>query len=170
MFTFCPNPSTGRDLTIVYLLQSLEQSFITKSMIEGMIMRWCEQGKPLFMASKEFKDRLLQNILLEVNLNLLKWTTVTSDIDIFEIMTMLILFSRCNLQEKLQLIFTLFCFDKNMVMCRSELKFMIGKISCAVAMTFQIKKSYVHSIAEELSEYILPENYDNFQSIDSDED
>jgi len=106
-------------------------------------MRWCEQGKPLFMASKEFKDRLLQNILQEVNLNLLKWTTVTSDIDIFEIMTMLIIFSRCNVQEKLHLLFTLFCFDPNLIMCRSELKFMVGKVSCAVAMTFQIKKSYI---------------------------
>ena len=40
-------------------IESLEQSFITQTMLEGMIMRWCEQGKPLFMASKEFKDRLL---------------------------------------------------------------------------------------------------------------
>lgn len=127
-------------------------------MIEGMIKRWCEQGKPLFMASKEFKDRLLQNILQEVNLNLLKWTTVTSDIDIFEIMTMLIIYCRCSLKEKLYLLYTLFCFDKNMQMSRTELNFMIGKICCAIAMTFQIKKSYVHDIAEELSECILPDD------------
>ena len=85
-------------------------------------------------------------------------------------MTILIIFSRCNLQEKLHLIFTLFCFDKNMMMCRSELKFMVGKVSCAIAMTFQIKKSYVHDIAEDISEFILPENYDTFSSMDSDED
>lgn len=28
----------------------------------------------------------------------------------------------------------------------------------------------MHDIAEEVSEFILPENYDNFSSIDSDED
>ena len=122
------------------------------------------------MASKEFKDRLLQNILQEVNLNLLKWTTVTSDIDIFEIMTMLILYSRCTLREKLYLLFTLFCFDKKMFMTRTELNFMIGKICCAVAMTFQIKKSYVHDIAEELIECILPEKMDSISSADFEED
>ena len=47
---------------------------------------------------------------------------------------------------------------------------MVGKVSCAIAMTFQIKKSYVHDIAEDISDYILPENYDTFSSMDSDED
>ena len=103
-------------------------------------------------------------------MNLLKWTTVTSDIDIFEIMTVLIIFSRCNIQEKLHLLFTLFCFDPNLIMCRSEVKFMVGKISCAIAMTFQIKKSYIQEIAEDLTEYILPEDFENFQSQDSDDD
>lgn len=122
------------------------------------------------MASKEFKDRLLQNILQEVNLNLLKWTTVTSDIDIFEIMTMLIIYSRCPIQDRLYLLFNLFCFDKTLVMSRTELDFMIGKVCCAIAMTFQIKKSYVHDIAENLSECLLPDNMDKVMTIDEEED
>ena len=33
---------------------------------------------------------------------------------------------------------------------------MIGKVCCALAMTYQIKKSYIHDIAEDLCETILP--------------
>lgn len=38
---------------------SLEQSFVTCNMIEEMITKWTEYGKPLFMIPKDFKERIL---------------------------------------------------------------------------------------------------------------
>jgi hypothetical protein len=71
-------------------------------MIQDMIDRWNDLGKPLFMVPKEFKDRILMNMDSEVKLNYLKWLTQGLDIDIFEIMTMLILYSRCEIEKKLK--------------------------------------------------------------------
>jgi hypothetical protein len=44
-------------------------------MIEEMLDRWKQIGKPLFMVPKEFRDRILLNIDTEVKLNYLKWLT-----------------------------------------------------------------------------------------------
>ena len=74
-----------------------------------MLDRWCDLGKPLFMVPKEFKDRILINMEVEVKLNYLKWLTHGLDIDIFEIMSMLILYSRCELEKKLQRKFFIGC-------------------------------------------------------------
>ena len=71
-------------------------------MLQDMLDRWQDLGKPLFMVPKEFKDRILMNMDIEVKLNYLKWLTQGLDIDIFEIMSMLILYSRCELEIKLQ--------------------------------------------------------------------
>ena len=75
-------------------------------MLQDMLDRWQDLGKPLFMVPKEFKDRILMNMDIEVKLNYLKWLTQGLDIDIFEIMSMLILYSRCELEKKLQCKFT----------------------------------------------------------------
>ena len=71
-------------------------------MIQDMLYRWADLGKPLFMVPKEFKDRILMNMDAEVKLNYLKWLTQGLDIDIFEIMSMLTLYSRCELEKKIQ--------------------------------------------------------------------
>lgn len=121
-------------------IESLENSYLNESMIEEMLDRWREMGKPLFMIPKDFRDRVLLNIDQEVKLNYLKWLTQSLDIDIMEVMTMLIVFSRCDLQIRLKLLFQLFCFNKNMTMNRKELTFMLNKISASIAQTYQIKK------------------------------
>ena len=67
-------------------------------MLKEMLERWQELGKPLFMPPKEFKDRILQNMDSEVKINYLKWLANTLEIDIFEIMSVLILYSRCDIK------------------------------------------------------------------------
>ena len=66
-------------------------------MLIEMIERWQDMGRPLFMIPKEFKDRILLNMETEVKLNYLKWLTQGLEIDIFEILTSLIIYSRCDL-------------------------------------------------------------------------
>jgi hypothetical protein len=56
-------------------MESLENSFITASMLNEMIERWTEYDKPLFMAHKEFRDKILQNMEGEAKLNYYKWST-----------------------------------------------------------------------------------------------
>jgi hypothetical protein len=45
--------------TSLLYLESLEKSYITDSMINEMLDRWRDLGKPLFMVPKEFKERIL---------------------------------------------------------------------------------------------------------------
>ena len=82
-------------------MESLENSFVNDVMLQEMIERWQELGKPLFMVPKEFKDRILQNMDSEVKINYLKWLTNGLEIDIFEIMSMLIIYSRCDNEKKM---------------------------------------------------------------------
>lgn len=52
-------------------LQSLEQSYVTQQMVDEVMRRWQDHGKPLFMVPKDFKDRLLLNMDQEIKLNYL---------------------------------------------------------------------------------------------------
>jgi len=40
---------------------SVEASFISEKMIQTMLSRWEDIGKPLFLSPKEFKERILTN-------------------------------------------------------------------------------------------------------------
>ena len=55
-------------------IESLENSYINEAMVQEMIERWQDMGKPLFTNNKDFKDRILLNMDTEVKLNYLKWT------------------------------------------------------------------------------------------------
>ena len=104
-------------------------------MINEMIERWCDMNKPLFMVPKDFKDRILLNIDQEIKLNYLKWLTQGLEIDMFEILTMLIIYSRSDLKTRLELIFDLFCYNNSKRMNRNDAYFMINKICCAIGTT-----------------------------------
>ena len=54
--------------TILYL-ESLEQVFFTEEGLIDIISRWTDLGKPLFLAPKDFKDKILSNMESEVKLN-----------------------------------------------------------------------------------------------------
>lgn len=104
-------------------------------MLQEILERWHDAGKPLFMAPKDFKDRILLNMDMEIKLNYLKWLTQGLEIDIFEILSMLILYSRCDMKTKMKTIFLLFCYNQNQTMKRQELNFMLSKLCCAIAVT-----------------------------------
>lgn len=105
-----------------------------------MLDRWKAMGKPLFMVPKEFRDKILVNFDTEIKLNYLKWLTQSVDIDIFEIMSILIIYSNCSLAQRMNFLFLLFCYNPAMVMDQNEIAFMFSKLSCAIASTLQIKK------------------------------
>lgn len=52
-------------------LTSVEGSFISQVMVEEVMRRWNDQGKPLFMVPKDFKEKILQNMDTEIKLNYL---------------------------------------------------------------------------------------------------
>lgn len=56
-------------------LQSVENSYISQQMVDEVMRRWQDQGKPLFMVPKDFKEKLLNNMDQEIRLNYLKWLT-----------------------------------------------------------------------------------------------
>jgi hypothetical protein len=52
-------------------LTSVETAYITQVMIDEVMRRWNDQGKPLFMVPKDFKDKILTNMDGEIKLNYL---------------------------------------------------------------------------------------------------
>jgi hypothetical protein len=104
-------------------------------MVEDMLARWNDLGKPLFMIPKDFRDRILLNMNKEVRLNYLKWLQLGLEIDMFEIMSILILYSRCDLNKRLELIFELFCYNDEVYMQKGEFKFMMNKLCNAIGLT-----------------------------------
>jgi len=122
---------------------SLEQSFITVDMIEEMLVRWSEIGKPLFMIPKDFKERILLNIDQEVKLNYLKWLTQGLEIDMFEMLSVLIVYTRGSLEQRLALLFRLCCYDDQPSMQHDEFKFMLDKLCTSVGSTLFIKKTFL---------------------------
>jgi hypothetical protein len=71
-------------------------------MIEQMLQRWNELGKPLFMIPRDFRERILTGMHKQVGLSYLKWLTMGVEIDMFEILCMLIIFSRCEMVKRLE--------------------------------------------------------------------
>ena len=49
-------------------------------MVEEVLRRWNDQGKPLFMVPKDFKEKVLANMDAEIKLNYLVSTHSFSDI------------------------------------------------------------------------------------------
>ena len=106
-----------------------------------MLGRWEQLGKPLFMVPKDFKERIITlSADQDVKLNYLKWLTQALEIDMFEILTVFILYSRSAQQEKLLLLFRLFCYEGETTMQIDEFKFMIDKMSVSLCSTLGIKK------------------------------
>lgn len=61
----------------------------------------------------------------------------------FEILCMLIIYSRCELSKRLEIIFELFCFNDETYMQKGEFKYMMNKLCNAIGATIQIKKSFL---------------------------
>jgi hypothetical protein len=91
---------------------SVETSYISCAMTKDMVMKWRELGKPLFLIPKDFKERILTSSMdQEVKLNYLKWLTQGVEIDMFELLSLLILYARGSLEERLSVLFMLYCYE-----------------------------------------------------------
>ena len=117
-------------------VQSIENSFVTVEMVTDMLSRWQDIGKPLFLTPKDFKERILtQACESEIKLNYLKWLQQGLEIDMFEIQSILILYARASLDDRLSLLFKLYCFEGEQMMQIDELKFMIDKFGTSIGST-----------------------------------
>ena len=145
-------------------IESLEKTFVTGAMVADMIERWKELGKPLFMVVKEFRERIFATDDSEIKLNFSKWLQPEQiDVDVFEIMCMLILYSRSPLKERINLLFQLFCYNNMDVMSKNETVFLFNKVACAIASTLCLKK-------QQLLEVIDPMLADLFNISDENDD
>ena len=136
---------------------SVEQSYMSCEMVNQMIQRWVQNGKPIFMVPKDFKDRIITVIMdQEVKLNYLKWLTQGLEIDMFEILTVLALYSRGSIQERLKILYFLYSSEEDF-MSEAEFEFMIGKVSTSLGSTLSIKKTLLHEMAELHKAKLMPE-------------
>ena len=97
---------------------------------------------PLFMIPKDFKERLLtQGQDSEMKLNYLKWLTQGIEIDMFEILSVFIIYTRASLEERLHLLFRLYCYEGETTMQMDEFRFMMDKLSVSISSTLSVKKA-----------------------------
>lgn len=77
----------------------------------------------------------------------------------FEILTVIILYSRCDLEEKFQSIFNLFisiglfdlyCYTEEIYMKIDELRFLVEKCITIISTTLSMKRSYLNDIYKSL--------------------
>ncbi len=64
------NESDKKSNALLFL-QSLEQSYLTIGMVDELMKRWTDLGKPLFMLPKDFREKLLSGMESEVKFNYL---------------------------------------------------------------------------------------------------
>ena len=118
-------------------------------MVKKMIDRWTGMGKPTFMIPRDFKEKVItESMEQEIDLNYLRWLVQGVEIDVFEIMTVLTLYSRGSLHERLKILYKLYCFNQEEKLSAQEFEFMISKISTSVGTTLSIKKTYLQDIAD----------------------
>ena len=92
--------------------QSIETSFITSDMMRQIIARWNANGKPIFMGPKDFKERILTSEMdQQIKLNYMKWLTQGLDIDMFEMLSVLTIYSRCSISTRIRILFVIYCID-----------------------------------------------------------
>ena len=101
------------------------------------------------MVPKDFKERILTSACdQEIKLNYLRWLTQGLEIDMFEMLTLLILYARGSLEERLALIFQLYCYENQSHMQQDEFNFMLDKLSTSVSSVLSLKKSMLFEIAK----------------------
>ena len=81
----------------------------------------------------------------------------------FEILTVLALYSRGSMQERLKILYFLYSTEDESL-SDAEFEFLIGKVSTSLGSTLSIKKTLLHEIAEMYKAKLMPDNQD--QGID----
>ena len=81
----------------------------------------------------------------------------------FEILTVLALYSRGSMQERLKILYFLYSTEDESL-SDAEFEFLIGKVSTSLGSTLSIKKTLLHEIAEMYKAKLMPDSQD--QGID----
>ena len=65
----------------------------------------------------------------------------------FEIFTILTIYSRGSIYERMKILYRVYCIDMSDGMSVQELEFLIGKVSTSIGSTLSVKKTLLHDIA-----------------------
>jgi len=123
-----------------------------------MVMKWRELGKPLFLIPKDCKERILTSSMdQEVKLNYLKWLTQGVEIDMFELLSLLILYARGSLEDRLSVLFMLYCYEDDESMQQDEFKFMLDKLSTSVGSILSVKKTVLLEMVKTAESKLVPD-------------
>jgi Ca2+-binding EF-hand superfamily protein len=127
-------------------------------MLIDILQRWSDLGKPLQMIPKDFKDRILEGMHREVRLSYRKWLVPGKEIDMFELLSVIIIYSRCDLNRRLELVFQLFCYNEEIYMQKGEFKYMMNKLCTSIAATIQIKSAFMQELMRNVDSKLLVHN------------
>ena len=83
----------------------------------------------------------------------------------FEMLSVLTLYSRGSLHERLKLIFGLYCIQDEKSMSKQEFDFLITKVAISVSATLSVKKSLLN----ELTDLAKPKLFPDKDNISEDE-
>ena len=75
----------------------------------------------------------------------------------FEILTVLALYSRGSMQERLKILYFLYSTEDESL-SDAEFEFLIGKVSTSLGSTLSIKKTLLHEIAEMHKAKLMPDS------------
>lgn len=87
----------------------------------------------------------------------LKWLTQGVEIDMFEILTVLIMYSRGSLESRLRVLFKLYCFEEEDSMQQDEFKFMLEKMGTSFGSTLSIKKTILLELVKASETKVVPD-------------
>tara|TARA_B110000285_G_C15092466_1_gene599896 strand:+ start:192 stop:689 length:498 start_codon:yes stop_codon:yes gene_type:complete len=107
------------------------------------------------MIPRDFRDRILPGMHKEIRISYLKWLMQGIEIDMFEILCILIIYTRCEMVKRLELIFELFCYNDELYMQKGEFKFMMNKLCNAIGATIQIKKQFLQELMRNVDSKLL---------------
>jgi len=125
---------------------------ITLDFLDHVLLQWVELGRPLKLKPNVFKDHLLtEKYQQTIQLNYQHWLLNDHAIDIYEMLTILILFARITLDDRLIYLFKLFATQHSLkggaeVIKQEELAFFIQKLTDALSQVLSLSKTVLKDI------------------------
>jgi len=74
----------------------------------------------------------------------------------FEILTILSLYSRGSMYERLKLLYTLYSSSFEDGLTPQEFEFLVGKVSTSIGSTLSVKKSLLHDLVQLKKDKLIP--------------
>ena len=75
----------------------------------------------------------------------------------FEILTVLIMYARGSLEDRLRVLFKLYCFEEEDSMQQDEFKFMLEKMGTSFGSTLSIKKTILLELVKASETKVVPD-------------